>query len=215
MVAWRHGRSARTRDGSARAHPCRPHDPPARLCSAGAYSLLCLALPALWPLIHLRPTTANAPPFDRSLPADNDIALISFTSGTTGAPKAIPRSHAFLAAQHRAIAPLLDSPGNERDLVAFPVFVLINIASGRTSVLPDWKMSRLARLSPARLATRIATQAVTCALLPPALCKTLARAPATPTLHTIFTGGGPVFPDLLDRLAASHPGLRIALRLRL
>ena len=183
---------------------------PRAFCSAGAYGLLKLALPTLWPLRHLRPATGAGPSPDRPLPAPGDIALISFTSGTTGAPKAIPRSHAFLAAQHRAVAPLLDSDGPERDLVAFPVFVLINIASGRTSVLPDWKMSRPARLTPDRLAARLRSQRVTRALLPPALCETLARAPATPGLHTVFTGGGPVFPDLLDRLRARDPALRIA-----
>jgi len=75
------------------------------------------------------------------------IALISFTSGSTSKPKAIARSHGFLAAQYAAIAPLLKSDAVEVDLVAFPVFVLINLAAGRTSVLPNWKMNRLDKLN--------------------------------------------------------------------
>jgi acyl-coenzyme A synthetase/AMP-(fatty) acid ligase len=85
----------------------------------------------------VRPIAKPGPALDLPLPDAGDLALISFTSGTSGAPKAIPRSHGFLAAQHRAIAPMLDSSAAEVDLVAFPVFVLINIASGRTSVLPN------------------------------------------------------------------------------
>jgi long-subunit acyl-CoA synthetase (AMP-forming) len=149
---------------------------------------------------------SEAPTSRRTPPAETDVALISFTSGTSGAPKAIPRSHGFLSAQHRAVAPLLHSPEPERDLVAFPVFVLINIAEGRTSVLPNWRMSRLADLAPATLRNLIADQRITRALLPPSLCEKLAALPAPGTLHTVFTGGGPVFPDTVARLRASGSG---------
>ncbi len=179
---------------------------PRAFCSSGAYGLLKYALPELWPLCHLRPSKVPGHGRDVPAPKDTDIALISFTSGTTGAPKAIPRSHGFLAAQHQAIAPLLHSATPQRDLVAFPVFVLINIASGQTSVLPSWRMSRLARLDPARLSDWIATQNVTRALIPPALCAKLAKTQVPPGLHTVFTGGGPVFPDMLAKLGQARPG---------
>ncbi len=182
---------------------------PRAFCTSGAYGLLGWVLPELWRLVSLRPQTGRAPLPDLPGPEGTDHALISFTSGTTGAPKAIPRSHDFLAAQHAAIAPLLDSAAPERDLVAFPVFVLINIASGRTSVLPDWKMSRFDRLAPARLGDWMRRNRVTRALLPPALCETLAQAGPEAPLHTVFTGGGPVFPALIDTLRAARPELRV------
>lgn len=182
---------------------------PRAFCSSGLYGLLGWVLPDLWPVIHLHPgdRAGGSPPPHR--PADTDIALISFTSGTGGAPKAIPRSHGFLSAQHRAIAPLLQSMRAERDLVAFPVFVLINLACGQTSVLPNWKMSRLASLDPARLGAWLRDQAVTRALLPPSLCEKLAQTPIALPLHTVFTGGGPVFPGLIDQLQVAGPHLRI------
>ena len=178
-------------------------------CSSGLFGILKFALPELRHLRHLRPTVCAGANFELASPYDIDIGLISFTSGTSGAPKAIPRSHGFLSAQHVAIAPLLDSEKSERDLVTFPVFVLINIASGRTSILPNWKMSRLNKLSPTQLNGWIADQGVSRALLPPSLCDKLAAATIPDPLHTVFTGGGPVFPDTLDRLKEAKNNLNI------
>ncbi len=178
-------------------------------CSSGLYGALKFVLPELWHLRHLRPRAARTGLQSRTPPSNTDIALISFTSGTTGAPKAIPRSHGFLSAQHAATAPLLHSEAAERDLVAFPVFVLINIASGRTSVLPNWKMSRLAQLDPASLAQWIKDQKVSRALLPPSICEKLADSQVPRSLHTIFTGGGPVFPHALDAMRSAKSELEV------
>ncbi|WP_299965467.1 AMP-binding protein [uncultured Roseobacter sp.] len=182
---------------------------PKFFCAAGPYRWIRLLLPRLWRARLLTPGKGcdAAPP---SHGADPDsVALISFTSGTTGIPKAIPRTHAFLMAQWKAVAPLLHSDGEEIDLVTFPVFVLINLAEGRTSVLPNWKMSRLAGLDPASLVGWISANKCTRALLPPALCDKLIEAQDTGQLRQIFTGGGPVFPDVIRRLQDISDGLKI------
>jgi long-subunit acyl-CoA synthetase (AMP-forming) len=171
--------------------------------------LLKYALPTLWPLRHLRHNGADHPPHNTPAPEQGDLALISFTSGTSGAPKAIPRSHGFLTAQHHAVAPMLYSQQAERDLVTFPVFVLINIASGQTSVLPNWKMSRLGTLDAKQLQDWIQSQNVSRALLPPALCEKLAATNIPDGLLTVFTGGGPVFPDVLNQLQTTKPDLQV------
>ncbi|MFD1911311.1 AMP-binding protein [Halodurantibacterium flavum] len=187
---------------------------PEGFCSSGAFGLLKWVLPGLWGTMPLRPASHPGPlrdaPGREVSGEDGSVALISFTSGTGGAPKAIPRSHDFLDAQHRAVAPLLESDrADERDLVAFPVFVLINLAAGRTSVLPNWRMSRIAALPPDRLRDWIERQGVTRALIPPSLCEKLAVSGVPPQLDRVFTGGGPVFPDLVDRLRQAAPHLRL------
>lgn len=172
---------------------------PIGFCASSYYTSLIYLIPELRGLKLLKPgeASSNHPTTD---PVDSDIALISFTSGTTGKPKAIPRSHGFLVAQHDAIAPLLHSARTERDLVAFPVFTLINIADGRTSVLPNWRMSNIDKLSPVKLKNWIKSQRVSRALLPPSICEKLAQTSIPRPLHTIFTGGGPVFPDIVETL---------------
>lgn len=183
-------------------HAARTTNPKA-FCAAGAYSLLKFLFPNLWSLPLLKPGESRCDPVVHKVQPE-DIALISFTSGTTGQPKAIPRSHAFLMAQHDAIAPLLNSDQVERDLVAFPVFTLINLAAGRTSVLPNWKLSKLDRLSPEQLDSWIHVQQITRTLIPPSLCEKLAQSGDTGALRTVFTGGGPVFPDLVETLRTRH-----------
>ena len=180
---------------------------PKALCATGWYRLLRF-LPELWQskLILPRATPGSAPEADLS---PDDPALMSFTSGSTGQPKCIVRSHAFLMAQNDAIAPLLASEA-DRDLVAFPVFVLVNLAAGRTSILPDWKLSAPGQVSHATLTARIRATSATRALIPPVLCERLAEGEVPDTLRAVFTGGGPVFPDVMQRLAAKRPDLRIA-----
>lgn len=173
---------------------------PKFFCAAGPYVWGKLLIPALWGTKLLSPKHRSNDDAPTPVADPESVALISFTSGTTGTPKAIPRTHAFLMAQWLAVAPLLHSKKTEIDLVTFPVFVLINLAEGRTSVLPNWKMSKLDRLEPDALVDWINTNACTRALLPPALCEKLVAAQDTGTLRHIFTGGGPVFPDVVQGL---------------
>jgi acyl-CoA synthetase (AMP-forming)/AMP-acid ligase II len=182
---------------------------PKFFCVAGPYVWIKLLLPSLWSARLLTPkrrgnTRAPAPIIE-----PGSIALISFTSGTTGTPKAIPRTHGFLMAQWKAVAPLLHSDADDIDLVTFPVFVLINLAEGRTSVLPNWKMSKLATLKPTALVAWISANKCTRALLPPSLCEKLVEAGDIGSLNHIFTGGGPVFPDVVEALqkTAEHLGV--------
>ncbi|MGJ8598269.1 AMP-binding protein, partial [Sulfitobacter sp.] len=140
---------------------------------------------------------------------DDHPALMSFTSGSTGNPKAIMRSHGFLKAQNAAVAPLLESAEAEVDLVGFPVFVLANIALGITSVLPNWPLRNPAKADPRAIRAHCEKHGVTRLLLPPMFADVLADAPLPSSLGSVFTGGGPVFPDAAERLTAINPGLKV------
>jgi olefin beta-lactone synthetase len=135
-------------------------------------------------------------------------ALISFTSGSTGRPKTIVRSHGFLAHQNSCVADLLRPDHAAIDLVAFPVFVLANLALGVTSVLPNWDVRHHDLADATAIAEHLRRHAVTRALVPPSICEKLAAAAAL-ELRALFTGGGPVFPDLLQRLALRLPRANI------
>ena len=172
---------------------------PKAFCASGPYIFLKYLVPELFGVALLRPQSGQGVPPPVTV-SGSDIALISFTSGTTGKPKAIPRSHAFLLAQNEAVLPLLQSERQERDLVAFPVFTLVNLVAGQTSVLPNWKMSKMARLTTGALMAWVASQGVTRLLVPPSICEKLDPTALPEGLYTVFTGGGPVFPDLVSDL---------------
>ncbi len=170
------------------------------ICASGSYKLIKYTHPKLWRLRLLRLIDRSSLPLKKITLDAADTALISFTSGTTGDPKGIARSHGFLMAQFQAVSPILKSQLHERDLVTFPVFVLINIANAQTSVLPNWKMRKLDLLSPESLASFLEARGVTRALLPPSLCEKLTHVKRPKTLKTVFTGGGPVFPNIVKDL---------------
>ena len=137
-------------------------------------------------------------------------ALLTFTSGSTGKPKAAVRTHGFLRAQQRALVESLTLKAGEVDLATLPIFVLANLASGITSLLPDADLRRPGGIQVEPVARQIRHFQPTRTAASPALLERLLEA-GTP-LHgfrKIYTGGAPVFPGLLVRLSAAVPEAEI------
>jgi acyl-coenzyme A synthetase/AMP-(fatty) acid ligase len=179
---------------------------PKAILASGWFRALRYALPDLWaiPLMISPHDGAGGPDAVESVAADHP-AMISFTSGSTRAPKTIVRSHGFLSHQNACVADLLKpTREDETDLVAFPVFVLANLSLGVTSVLPNWNLRHHDAAEPGRVIEHMVMHGVTRALVPPSICEKLANGPAA-DLDAIFTGGGPVFPDLLERMSSNAP----------
>ena len=74
--------------------------------------------------------------FEKNCAEPDDPALVTFTSGSTGVPKAALRTHRFLLAQYRALESSIALEAGEVDLATLPVFVLANLAAGVTTVIP-------------------------------------------------------------------------------
>lgn len=143
------------------------------------------------------------------LPGDAP-ALITFTSGSTGRPKGIVRSADFLMLQHQLLENLRQTRPGDVDLISLPVFILSNLAAGATSVIPAGKLTRPAKLDGAALRAQIARHGVKRIIAPPAVIARIAEnAPPMPQLSAVFTGGGPVFPNLLRAIAKSAPNAAV------
>lgn len=110
-----------------------------------------------------------------------------------------------MQAQDNAVAPLIGTHGrHEIDLVGFAVFVVANLGQGITSVLPGWPARRMDKAD-GRL---IARHKVTRLLLNPALAERLVRVGIHDQVHAIFTGGGPVLPQVTRQVMSEWPDMR-------
>lgn len=136
-------------------------------------------------------------------------ALITFTSGSTGMPKAACRTHGFLLAQHKALAESLDYRDGEVDLITLPIFTLANLASGLTSVLADTDLRYPARANSPAILKQCHQYKITRCAASPAFFEKLLHDEIFPDFHTIYTGGAPVFPNLLTNIQKAKPRMQI------
>ena len=154
--------------------------------------------------VRLAREAAPVVPCDPGTPA-----IVTFTSGSTGEPRAAVRTHGFLVAQHQALVESLELSPGDIDLTTLPIFLLANLASGVTSVIPDADLREPGSISPAPVLAQLSATGATRTVASPALLLRLAGHPSASrdlrTLRHVFTGGAPVFPAVLDTLTRSAP----------
>ena len=145
------------------------------------------------------------------VPCEPEVpALITFTSGSTGEPKAVVRTHGFLQAQYEVLQSSIALEEGEIDLVTLPVFALANLAAGVTSVLADTNLAKPGEVHARRVGEQLASEGVTRCAASPAFFQSLLEAGVVlDRFRKIYTGGAPVFPHLLERLASAAPLARV------
>lgn len=127
-----------------------------------------------------------------------DTALITFTTGSTGIPKAANRTHEYLYAQYNALQPLLS---NDADLsfVSLPIVVLINLGLGKTTLLPAPGFSAKKTDTTGMVVDDMITWGADEIVCSPSVMLNVAQLGGdyeefTEQVKYIFTGGGAVFP---------------------
>lgn len=144
----------------------------------------------------------------------SDPALLTFTTGSTGEPKAAMRTHGFLLAQYRVLERTLGLEPGGVDLVTLPMFTLANLACGVTSVVPNADLRHPGQVNAAPVVAQLVEMSIESTAASPAFLERIAeycegRALQLPSLRRVFAGGGPVIPSLLKRLECICPNAAV------
>lgn len=143
----------------------------------------------------------------------NGTALITYTTGSSGAPKGANRTHRFLAAQHYALKRLFPYNQADIDLPIFPVFALNNIASGITTVIPAIDISKPDQKDSKILLSQISECKVNCMTLAPSSFRNLAiycgaNGISLDSITRVLTGGAPISETDINRFVDIAPNAK-------
>lgn len=146
---------------------------------------------------------------------EDATALITFTTGSTGIPKAANRTHAFLRAQFDALQPLLSNE-SKIDMTLLPIVLLLNLGLGKTTVLGKFNPRKPHTFSAETVVEQLRNNKVTSLTFSPFYLITTAKyqldnALQLPELKLIISGGGPVFPDDARLIRSAFPDAAITL----
>ncbi|MFQ5546812.1 MAG: AMP-binding protein [Woeseia sp.] len=200
--------------GAAEMARCLRAHPPAGIVGSRAFLLLRHLLPEIRRIpVRVTPSATAVDPGAALAPIDRsseDSALLTFTSGSTGDPKPVVRTHGFLRHQLDMLNRVAEPEDADIDFAAMPMFALVNLANSITTVIPACNMKRPGRADPRIVLSQLMREKATTMVASPALLERLAdhclrHNRPMPSLRRISTGGGPVGPGLLARLGRVAP----------
>jgi O-succinylbenzoic acid--CoA ligase len=144
--------------------------------------------------VHIAPPEVNA---------GDGAALLLFTSGTTGAPKAAVLPRDALLASARAACEVLAIDASSRVVCAMPLFHVGGLGLALRCALSGAQLVLHGRFDAAQVARELQSGATHASLVAATLARVLDEAESFPrTVRNVLVGGGPVPKSLLERARA-------------
>jgi len=142
--------------------------------------------------------------------ADNDIAILLFTSGTTGDPKAAVLRHANLTSYVMSTVEFLGSDESEAALVSVPPYHIAGISAVLTSVYGGRRIVYLPAFTAEDWVSAAAGEAITNAMVVPTMLDRIldvmeTTGEALPALRALSYGGGRMPEPTIARALALLP----------
>lgn len=142
-----------------------------------------------------------------------DEAIISFTTGSTGIPKAARRSHEFVSNVTFAMQSHHKAAPGDIDLPSLPLFIGNNLIQGATTIIPAINFAKPADFNPETILKQLEDFSVTTSLGSPSFYDIIAdyliANQKRVRIEKIFLGGAPVFPPLAKKLVEAYPESQI------
>ena len=135
---------------------------------------------------------------------DPDIAVLLFTSGTTGEPKAAVLRHRHLASYVISTVEFMDADEDEAALVSVPSYHIAGISAALTGVYGGRRIVYLPAFSPEAWVDAAASERITHAMVVPTMLGRVldvlaARGETLPHLRALSYGGGRMPPAVIER----------------
>jgi Acyl-CoA synthetases (AMP-forming)/AMP-acid ligases II len=144
---------------------------------------------------------------------EEDTAIITLTTGTTGLPKGAERSHGLLFNQFSVLTSHLKAEKTDVDMTVIPIYVFETLGLGTTSVLPLFNPAKPISFDPRLIVNQILKHAITISNGPPAFFGKLAdyvlENNIVLPIKRIIIGGAPVFRDLAQKLINAFPATQL------
>lgn len=143
----------------------------------------------------------------------SETALITFTTGSTGTPKAAKRTHDFLRAQFDALIEKIQPADDDVDMPVLPIVLMINLGCGIPSVIANWKSGKPEQMNPDVIWKQINQYGVNRITSSPYFLKRMAESALSKgigndSMRKFFTGGAPVYPKDASIISAGFPNAR-------
>ena len=140
----------------------------------------------------------------------DELAMVAFTTGSTGPAKGVKFTHGMMAAQVKSLRSEYNVGRGEVGLHTFPVFALFDCCLGATSIIPDMDPQKPARVNPPNVIDPVLAHGVTYMFGSPALVRRVGKYGADkgiklPTLKKVLTAGAPVQLKVLENFFTMLP----------